>query len=653
MRRAIVLTALLTAMIAGDAHASPAWLGAGALSAAGADSANPAIAMAPDGTVIVVWHRGGEMQWSARPAGGTFSQPLRASTTGAATGPPDVAVDTQGNAIAVWTESEGSIQRTVRAFRPAGGSFSDPKVISVAGFYTGNPRVVISAAGDALAIWQEGDGVTQRVGAAFRPAGGDFGEAEPLGGAGAGGNGLDAAFDSQGNALVVWSREASGGNSVTESVFRPAGGTFGSVKKVGGPADHSADPAAAFDPSGNAVVAFLLWNAALPGWRAYTAYRPAGGDFEAALPLSAAEKEAVAPRIAVDDAGEATVVFSYGFQPWAAIRPPGGSFGEPVLLSPPAHDAYLPAIAVDPAGRTYVIWAGNDGTGYKPRAVTRAPGGAFSEMQTLSDKLGINNGANSASPRIAADADGNAAATWVRAEGDDDLVEVAGYDGAGPRITDITTPVASTVGVAGSFGATVVDVWSPFSASWNFGDGASAAGAQATHPYTAPGAFTARLTATDDLGNATSAERAVQVGAVAVDRDAPVLSRFTLSPRRFRAAARGASLATAAGSKLKFTLSEPASVRFAVQRAKAGRRVRGTCRRTTAANRRKRHCTRYVRVGSTFTTNAAAGQNQRRFSGRVRGRKLKPGRYRLVLTATDAAGNRSAPARVLFRIVRR
>jgi hypothetical protein len=39
------------------------------------------------------------------------------------------------------------------------------------------------------------------------------------------------------------------------------------------------------------------------------------------------------------------------------------------------------------------------------------------------------------------------------------------------------------------------------------------------------------------------------------------------------------------------------------------------------------------------------------FRARLRGRPLRAGRYRLVLRATDAAGNRSAPRRLTFTVV--
>jgi plastocyanin len=52
------------------------------------------------------------------------------------------------------------------------------------------------------------------------------------------------------------------------------------------------------------------------------------------------------------------------------------------------------------------------------------------------------------------------------------------------------------------------------------------------------------------------------------------------------------------------------------------------------------------RRGSTFDANGRQGTNRVRFSGRG----LRPGRYRLTLTATDSAGNKSDPARAIFTV---
>lgn len=135
---------------------------------------------------------------------------------------------------------------------------------------------------------------------------------------------------------------------------------------------------------------------------------------------------------------------------------------------------------------------------------------------------------------------------------------------------------------------------------------------------------------------------------------------FTGTPRavpaRFAVNRRGKAetpVATAVkkGTRIRYSLSEAATVTFAVQRRTVGRRVRGRCRKRTRANRSRKHCTRFVPVAA-FAQPAAAGANTTRFSGRIGRRALKPGRYRMLLVARDAAGNASTPAKLAFRVIR-
>ena len=70
----------------------------------------------------------------------------------------------------------------------------------------------------------------------------------------------------------------------------------------------------------------------------------------------------------------------------------------------------------------------------------------------------------------------------------------------------------------------------------------------------------------------------------------------------------------------------------------------------TRTNRSARLCTRLRRVGR-FAIAAPAGASRHRFSGRIGTKRLAPGRYRATLVAADGAGNRSAPARLRFRVV--
>ena len=139
------------------------------------------------------------------------------------------------------------------------------------------------------------------------------------------------------------------------------------------------------------------------------------------------------------------------------------------------------------------------------------------------------------------------------------------------------------------------------------------------------------------------------------DAIAPVLSGVALSASRFRVAAGPTAIAAATrrGTVVRYSLSEAAKASFAIARARPGRRVGGRCRRPTRANRSRRRCTRFVKVGRTITRSSPAGASRLRFTGRIARRALRPGRHRMVVRAADAAGNRSKATTLRFRIVRR
>ena len=86
--------------------------------------------------------------------------------------------------------------------------------------------------------------------------------------------------------------------------------------------------------------------------------------------------------------------------------------------------------------------------------------------------------------------------------------------------------------------------------------------------------------------------------------------------------------------------------------ARSGRRVGRRCLRLEPTRRTRRRCTRYVAKGTYLMPGQLTGLVRRTFSGRIRRKVLKPGPYRLSVTATDLAGNRSKAARKGFRILR-
>jgi virginiamycin B lyase len=85
------------------------------------------------------------------------------------------------------------------------------------------------------------------------------------------------------------------------------------------------------------------------------------------------------------------------------------------------------------------------------------------------------------------------------------------------------------------------------------------------------------------------------------------------------------------GTTFSFRLDQAATIKVRIQRKLAGGGLR---------------------TKGTLSRSRGTGANRMRFTGRVSGRALKPGRYRAVFTATNAAG-KSAPRALSFTIVAR
>jgi len=116
------------------------------------------------------------------------------------------------------------------------------------------------------------------------------------------------------------------------------------------------------------------------------------------------------------------------------------------------------------------------------------------------------------------------------------------------------------------------------------------------------------------------------------DTTAPVISKAKVKPKKFLAGkkvrpARKGRLPV--GGILRYRLSEDAKVVVTIHKRKGGKRK------------------------GKLTQNAKAGKNRLKITGRVKKRKLlRPGAYRVVVSATDAAGNRAKPVRKGFKILR-
>jgi hypothetical protein len=147
--------------------AGGSWSAPADLSVAAVDARNPEVAVDPAGDAVTLWQqaRGGNdvILVSTRPAGGSWSAPAPLSAPGQNARGSQVALDPFGDAVAVWQRSDGAHWIVQSAMLPAHGSWSKPVNLSAPGRSAGGAQVAVDQAGDAVAVWSRSEGSRGRV----------------------------------------------------------------------------------------------------------------------------------------------------------------------------------------------------------------------------------------------------------------------------------------------------------------------------------------------------------------------------------------------------------------------------------------------------------------------------------------------------------
>jgi hypothetical protein len=128
-----------------------------------------------------------------------------------------------------------------------------------------------------------------------------------------------------------------------------------------------------------------------------------------------------------------------------------------------------------------------------------------------------------------------------------------------------------------------------------------------------------------------------------------VLTGLSLSPASFLAAPKGAAVAkTKYGTLIKYSDSQAATTTFTITVTEGGRKQGKSCRKPSHSNRKGKHCTRTVTLGS-FSHTDVAGANSLRFTGRLHSHKLAKGAYHLEAIPRNSAGA-GTPVKKTFNI---
>lgn len=169
---------------------------------------------------------------------------------------PQIALDTNGNAIAVWYQSDGTRSNIWANRYTAGSGWGTAQLIETdnAG-YAIYPQIAIDGGGNAIAVWNQHDGTRSNIWANRYTAGSGWGAAQLIETDDAGdAQNPQLAFDSNGNAMVVWEQHDGARFNVVANRFTAATNSWAGARAI--ETDDAGDarsPQIIFDPSGNAI----------------------------------------------------------------------------------------------------------------------------------------------------------------------------------------------------------------------------------------------------------------------------------------------------------------------------------------------------------------------------------------------------------------
>ena len=251
-----------------------------------------------------------------------------------------------------------------------------------------DPRIVHSARGDTVAVWEQFDGSGFRIWGNRKMPGGSWGRAAMIDG-GATGNAYNPqlVINTRGTAMAVWvqTHDAAKTCDIWSRRYDPLAGWSAPVRIESGEGPASS-PQIAIDDQGNAAAVwqqsdgrrFNIWA---------NRYTPGAG-WGAATRLETGNASLGAPQVAIDAHGNVMAVWAQfsgdhtGM--WANRQPAGGAWGRAGRIETARGYARSPALSSSPEGDVTVVWEQLDGhhtslrgsiTGSEKAGSTPAAGG--------------------------------------------------------------------------------------------------------------------------------------------------------------------------------------------------------------------------------------------------------------------------------------
>ncbi|MEO8019215.1 MAG: Ig-like domain-containing protein [Pseudomonadota bacterium] len=334
---------------------------------------------------------------------------------------PRIALDPDGNAVVVWEDAIAADATDILAARYVVGSgWTSDTLMGVGESPSCNPQVAVDAQGNAIAVWEVLLGGIRSVWGKRYAAGSGWEGGIPLGistGTQTGGDamGPQIAVDKDGNAMAVWGQKADTRYDAWARRYVAGAGWDAGTTIEDDDVAWASGVQVGFDATGNAIA---VWDQATPNFGAASIwsnrYVPGVGWGQRVLVEKIDIAPGTSPRVAVDPAGNAIAVWQHSdlsraqTDIWSNHYAPGVGWGSEALIeSQKKGDANMAHVALDPSGNAIAVWKESDGVRPNIWANRYTAGTGWGIAQLIEKDDGY-----ASEPELAVDADGNAFAIW-------------------------------------------------------------------------------------------------------------------------------------------------------------------------------------------------------------------------------------------------
>lgn len=387
------------------------------LSGVSVNASDPQIAIDANGNAVAVWIENNFVKSSTKPVSGNWTPEVTLSAIGASS--PCLVSDLNGNATAIWIEN-GVIKE---ATKPHAGTWGSSTTLS--SNHASSPSLSVDNAGDVIAVWVRNGNLetsTKLFGknwqASVKISSTDA--ASPsiaIGGSG-----------SNTRAVVAW-QGINNGAKVIFSSTKLISGSWKSKEVISEFEHNAAQPQVAVDINGNALAIWYAYDISGENFAnvvVKSAERPSSGGWSNVSSLSAPgirNPATLVAHVAFDNIGNAIALWNTSFDDEtftieSAVKPVNGNWSDAVDLVNSNLYAFSASLSATSCGDVLSLYMFYNGASMLIQSIESDINGFLNNFWSV--PITISLGSENAFPKIAATLQGNviyAASIWTTFNG--------------------------------------------------------------------------------------------------------------------------------------------------------------------------------------------------------------------------------------------